>query len=111
MEGRLARMTAGEEARVSIYTRKWCGYCFAARRLLQGLGLDFEEIPLDHRPELRREISEKAGGWRTVPMIFVGDHFIGGYTEVATLHRRGELLPMVGLVDPAAGQPTATGPV
>jgi glutaredoxin len=26
-----------------------------------------------------------------VPMIFIGDGFIGGYREAAELHRRGEL--------------------
>jgi len=77
--------------RVRLYTRGWCFYCFAARRLFRRLGLDFEETRLDGRPELRREISAQAGNWPTVPMIFVGDHFIGGYREAAALHRRGEL--------------------
>lgn len=76
---------------VRIYTKRWCGYCFAARRLLSGLGIAFEEIALDRDPALRREVSARAGHWPTVPMIFVGERFIGGYSEAAELHRRGEL--------------------
>jgi len=79
---------------VRLYTRRWCFYCFAARRLFCRIGVEFEETRLDGKPELRRVISEQAGNWPTVPMIFVGDIFIGGYREAASLHRRGELLGM-----------------
>ena len=88
---------AGEKSpHIQIYTRRWCFYCAAARRLFKKLGVGFEEIKLDGRPELRREVSENAGGWPTVPMIFIGPRFIGGYTEAAALHRDGALL---GLLD------------
>lgn len=83
--------SAAERPVVRIYTRQWCGFCFAAKRLFEGLGVEFEEIPVDNDAALRREISARAGNWRTVPMIFVGDRFIGGYTDAAALHRRGEL--------------------
>jgi len=76
---------------VRLYTQRWCFYCFAAKRLFRRLGVEFEETRLDGHPELRREISGRAGNWQTVPMIFVGEKFIGGYREAATLHRRGEL--------------------
>ena len=84
-----------ESPPVTLYTRRWCTYCFAARRLLKRLRVPYEEIPLDRRHELRNEISKKAGGWPTVPMIFIGERFVGGYTELADLHRRGELLPAI----------------
>jgi glutaredoxin 3 len=92
--------------RVRLYTRRWCGYCFAARRLFEKLEVEFEEIQLDGRPDLRREISAKAGGWKTVPMIFAGDRFLGGYSEVADLHRRGRLEHIVTSTEDA----TADGP-
>ena len=76
---------------VTIYTTALCPYCHAASRLLSGLGVEFEEIRLDGRPEERARLSEENGGWRTVPMIFVGDRFIGGFTELRELHRSGEL--------------------
>ena len=98
----MAGMTAEQDSNhVRLFTRKWCGYCFAARRLLTKLKVDFEEIPLDGRPDLRREISAEAGGWRTVPMIFVGDRFLGGFSDVADLHRRGELAVLLESADDA----------
>ena len=76
---------------VSLSTRRWCGYYFASRRLFTQLGIDFEEIVLDDQPERRQEVSKRAGNWRTVPMIFIGNRFVGGYREAAKLHRSGEL--------------------
>ena len=88
----MAELRPGAESPlVRIYTKQWCGFCFAAKRLFEGLGVEFEEIPVDDNPTLRREISARAGNWPTVPMIFVGDRFIGGFTDAAALHRRGEL--------------------
>ena len=88
-------MVYEESPRVRIYTRGWCLYCAAASRLFKKLGVDFDEIKLDGRPELRREISKKAGGWPTVPMIFIGPRFIGGYAEAAALHRSEALSRML----------------
>ena len=81
---------------VRIFTKRWCFFCHAATRLFDDLGVAFEEIPVDHDPELRWRIATEAGNWPTVPMIFVGDRFIGGYTDAAALHRRGKLLPLCG---------------
>ena len=68
--------------KIKIYTTQYCGFCHAAKRLLSANGLDFEEIPLDGNPEKRAELSKSLGGYSTVPMIFVDDTFIGGYTEL-----------------------------
>jgi glutaredoxin 3 len=76
---------------IKLYTRRWCWYCFAARRLFNRLEIDFNEISVDGLPDLRREVSQRAGNWATVPMIFIGDRFVGGYQEASELHRRGEL--------------------
>lgn len=102
----MARLTGAAPSHCSavrIYTKRWCGFCIAAKRLFTSLGIPFEEIPVDRDPELRWEVSARAGNWPTVPMIFVGDHFVGGFTEASALHRTGNLL---SLCKPAA----ATGP-
>jgi glutaredoxin 3 len=78
---------------VRIYTTSICPFCAAAKRLLSEVGADVEEIRLDDRPELRQQLAEANHGWRTVPMIFVADEFLGGFTEVLELHRAGQLLP------------------
>lgn len=77
---------------VKIYTTRVCAYCVAAKRLLDQVGLAYEEIGLDDKPELRQKISAENGHYRTVPMIFVDGQFIGGFTDLQALHKQGKLV-------------------
>lgn len=86
---------------ITLYTSHVCSFCHAARRLLSSLGLDYREVDLDADPELRERLSSENGGWRTVPMIFIGKQFIGGYEELRNLQVRGELRRLL------AGHPAA----
>jgi glutaredoxin 3 len=78
---------------IKIYTTSYCAYCFAAKRLLSHRGYPFEEIDVEKDSALRARVSSSAGNYRTVPMIFVGEEFIGGYDELAALDRSGRLEP------------------
>lgn len=78
--------------KVIVYTSTYCGFCNAAKSLLQSKGLDFEEIDLTSDHELRLQVSEKAGGYRMVPMIFIDDQFIGGFQELQALDQQGKLV-------------------
>lgn len=80
---------------ITVYTTRVCPYCVQAKRLLTTLSLPFKEIGLDEDVELRQRLSSENGGWRTVPMIFIGDTFVGGYDDLKKLHDSGRLLPMV----------------
>jgi glutaredoxin 3 len=75
--------------RILLYTTQFCGYCRAARRLLRGKGLEFEEIDVGFDAEKRSEMIERAMGLRTVPQIF-GRH-VGGFEELSALDREGKL--------------------
>lgn len=77
---------------VKVYTGAFCSYCNATKKLLQTAGVAFEEIGLDDQPELRRKLSEENGHYRTVPMIFIDGTFIGGFTDLQTLHKNGQLV-------------------
>lgn len=79
-------------ASVVLYTTRWCGYCHAAKRLLKSLEVDFEEVSVEGRGDLRNWLME-ASGQRTVPQIFINRESIGGYSELASLHQASELLP------------------
>jgi glutaredoxin 3 len=76
---------------IRIYTTTNCSYCVAAKRLCQQLGLPFEEIDLTENHELRASLSAQNGHYRTVPMIFIDDAFIGGFTELDQMRRAGKL--------------------
>ena len=82
-------------AGVTMYSTRWCPFCVAARRLLSSLGVEYDVIPLDGRPDLRRQLSAANDGWRTVPMIFIGDTFVGGYDDLRRLQREGRLEGML----------------
>ena len=73
-----------------MYTTAWCGYCVRAKMLLEGRGLDFEEVRVDSDPDFRTKLEELTGGW-TVPQIVIDGRPIGGYTELWHLDRAGEL--------------------
>lgn len=57
--------------------------------------MDYEDVRLDEDAEKRKELVERLN-WRTVPMIFVNEQFIGGYDELSALERSGELDRMLG---------------
>ena len=76
---------------VVMYSSGLCPYCFAAKRLLAARGVPFEEIDVDSFPERRAEMTARAGGRRTVPQIFIGEHHVGGCDELYALERAGEL--------------------
>ena len=83
----------------TIYSRPGCGYCDAAKDLLQRRGLQFTELVLDagQRKEegvqyyTKAQLLEKAPGAKTVPQIFHNQKHIGGFTELTELDMDGGL--------------------
>jgi glutaredoxin 3 len=80
---------------VKIYTTNSCPYCVQAKRLLASENIAYQEINLEGQPDLRQRISEENGGYRTVPMIFIGTKFIGGFNDLALLRSSNELRSLV----------------
>ena len=52
-------------------------------------------FPFD--PSQRKTMSERAGGRRTVPQIFIGEQHIGGCDDLFALDRRGGLDSLLGV--------------
>lgn len=75
---------------VVIYTSAFCGYCSAAKNILQRKGASFSEVRIDHVPGAREKMMELSGR-RTVPQIFIGDHHVGGHDDLLALDRAGDL--------------------
>ena len=69
-----------------------CGYCDAAKRLLERNNLEFTDIDVSTKDGLRDEMTKKANGRRTIPQIFFNDKHIGGYQELRDLEKSGKLL-------------------
>lgn len=75
---------------VTIYTRALCGYCSAAKRLLDRKGVAYTEHDASFSPALREEMIARSGR-RTFPQIFVGDVHVGGSDDLHALDDQGRL--------------------
>jgi glutaredoxin 3 len=77
--------------RVEIYTTRSCPYCLAAKALLTRKGVKFEETDVGADPSLRMAMTQRAGGRRTVPQIFIGGKHLGGCDDIHALDHLGRL--------------------
>jgi glutaredoxin 3 len=77
-------------ARVTVYTGPFCGYCNAAKRLLDSKNIPYVAIDLGGNPAERARLVAETG-WRTVPIIMMDGELIGGYTELSRAMRDGRL--------------------
>jgi glutaredoxin 3 len=80
---------------VVIYTKPGCGYCHAAKDLLERKGADFTEIVASSDPEKKREMIQRSGGRMTFPQVFIDGQHIGGSDDLHALDARGELDPLL----------------
>lgn len=80
---------------VIIYTRAMCGYCSAAKSLLDRKGIAYQEHDATFDQTLRKEMMQRANGASTFPQIFIGDIHIGGFDQMNTLERAGKLDPLL----------------
>ncbi|MEZ5911099.1 MAG: glutaredoxin 3 [Paracoccaceae bacterium] len=78
-------------ATVEIYTSPLCGFCHAAKRLLNQKGVSFAEFDVSRDPGLRQTMMARANGGYTVPQIFVGATHVGGCDDLYALERAGKL--------------------
>ena len=81
-------------AKVTVYTTPICPYCVRSKQLLSSKGIEYDEVDLSRDFALRQELMAKTRH-RTVPMIFIGDEFIGGFDQLYALDRAGELAAKV----------------
>lgn len=80
---------------VRMYTAATCPYCQRAERLLAAKGVaEIDRVRVDLDPEQRMKMMQKTGR-RTVPQIFIGEHHVGGYEELAALDHAGKLEPLL----------------
>lgn len=78
-------------AHVVMYSTAVCPYCVMAERLLKSKGVEeIEKIRVDLDPEIRIAMMEKSGR-RTVPQIYIGETFVGGFDDLSALDRAGKL--------------------
>ncbi|AXO62500.1 glutaredoxin 3 [Ectopseudomonas oleovorans] len=75
---------------VTLYTTGHCPYCVNAKTLLTRKGVTYEEIDVGSSPQRLAEMLQRSNR-RSVPQIFIGEHHVGGFDDLAALDRGGEL--------------------
>lgn len=83
-------------AEVEIYSSWMCPFCYRAKELLKGKGVEFDEIIVDMKPNVRAKMREKSGGLDTVPQVFIDGIHYGGCEELLALDASGELDRLLG---------------
>jgi len=81
--------------KAKVYSTTYCPFCRMAERLLEEKGAEFEVIDVTPDDATRKWLVEETGK-RTVPQIWIGETYVGGYDELSALDRKGELEPMLG---------------
>ncbi len=78
-------------ADVTIYTRMMCGYCAAAKRLLDSKGVAYTEHDASFSPEVKADMIARSNGRTTFPQIFIGRIHVGGSDDLHALDDSGRL--------------------
>ena len=77
--------------KVTMYSGNPCPYCSAAKALLKTKNVEIEEIDIWADPANAKEMLKRTNGARTIPQIFIGDHYIGGNDKLQEANRNGDL--------------------
>ena len=87
-------MTRGV-ASVLMYCTAACPFCQSAEQLLLKKGARIDKVRIDLEPARRAEMTQKSGGRRTVPQIWIGSRHVGGCDDLYALDREGKLAPLL----------------
>jgi len=77
--------------KVIIYTGPMCNYCSAAKHLLNKKKVNYTEFDIGIDLSKMQEMQEKTKGAKTIPQIFIGETYVGGYNELKALEVSGKL--------------------
>lgn len=79
-----------------MYCTVMCPYCTRAEQLLISKGIEINKILIDKLPDGFLELFRLTGR-RTVPQIYIGEHHVGGFDDLAALEIAGELDPLLAV--------------
>jgi len=78
-----------------MYCTAACPFCQSAEQLLVKKGARIDKVRVDLEPARRAEMTQKSGGRRTVPQIWIGSRHVGGCDDLYALERQGKLDPLL----------------
>jgi len=88
-------MSTAATPNVTMYSTAVCPFCVRAEMLLKQRGVaQINKIRID-TDAAQREAMMTRTGRRTVPQIFINDHHVGGFDDLAKLDKAGELAALL----------------
>ncbi len=78
--------------KVTVYSMQNCPYCVRAKALLDQRGVKHETIMIDDWSDAEWDALVKRSGMKTVPQVYVDGQLIGGYSHLAEVDARGEVV-------------------
>lgn len=75
---------------VTIYSKDYCPYCDRAKEFFDSRGMAYKEIDVSRDEKAYAELRNKTHHM-TVPQIFIGEKFVGGYTDLIAKVKSGEI--------------------
>ena len=64
-----------------VWSKDHCPYCDHAKNLLKLKGIEYEERNINQGYD-REDLLAAVPNARTVPQIFLGEEYVGGFTEL-----------------------------
>lgn len=83
-------------ANIEIFSGANCGYCTAAKKLLDLKGLGYTDYNISTDEKNLQEFSRRLPRARSIPQIFIGGEHIGGYEDLVLLNEKGRLAELTG---------------
>ena len=80
-----------EKSVFKMYVKTGCPWCEKAREvILKNLNCSLHLIDVTHQQDIRDMVIAETGG-KTVPVIYLGDEFIGGCDDLINLVETGNI--------------------
>ena len=77
-----------------VYSASYCAWCSKAVQFLESEGLKVRIVDITDDQDERHMLIERTGQ-KTVPQIWIGDAYIGGYDRMMKMANTKDLKPII----------------
>lgn len=81
---------------ITMYSTRSCPFCIRADQFLARKGIESVQKYWIDEDATARVRMHALTGRRTVPQIFIGDNYVGGFDDLVALDRAGKLDALLG---------------
>ena len=78
----------------NVYSASYCSWCSKAVQFLESEGLKVRVVDITDDQDERHMLIERTGQ-KTVPQIWIGDAYIGGYDRMMKMASTKDLKPII----------------